>query len=161
METLPEINHKLVKAIFYARWHDGLAVADVEEHFRYRSVAAGRCVEDVKCLVIPSAADARTLERVPALAYHSPAATGIGLRGKCFHSVQKATVAGSPCRHLLEVNLRVKPIEDVEHRFGLIVVDQIDGSRTIELRVSGIQPSPNFIRRVVLAQATHDVAEIG
>ena len=76
-----------------------------------------------------------------------------------FNRIEKSVVTGGP-GHGLEVNVRVEAIENPEHVFRAVLVDEVDGPGAAELRMARIEPCSNLVRGVVVAQAANHVMQV-
>ena len=49
----------------------------------------------------------------------------------------------------------------MQHIDRLALMDKVDGTGAIELRMPGIQPGADFIRAVILVEPANNVIEVG
>jgi hypothetical protein len=134
-----------------------LATTDMEIHFRNRTIGFGRGVEDVKGPVVPSTTYRTALDRVAPLAGDPPTSPRETCARQSIYGVQQPVVARRPAhRHGLKINLGVESIDDPQHVFRPVLINEVNRAFPGQLRMAGVEPCPDLIRAIIFTQPTDD-----
>jgi hypothetical protein len=133
----------------------------VKIHIGERPIRPGRCIKYVECPVVPTPPDRAALNGVAPIAYDPIDGTRERFERQSLDGIQQAAIARGPSDHGLEEHVCVETIEYTQHVLGPVLCDQVDGARTVELRVPRVQPGPDFMSVIVPAQTADDEVEVG